>query len=253
VRRSVPIILSALVAMAPLLIQGSFAQTTAWRFPFLSEADNAAANEILNGRRCPCGCGRFLPGSRQEPACFGCSVGKTELSRVSEGLRAGRPSGNLILELEESVWIDVFGDYTDPDTPAVWEIAKTAAAEAGQHRVFLRPPALTVDAVRAIRIVECARDQGVFFAVQEAFIAHAGPWDTGTLLDVAMAQGADRAAIKRCLKEKAVRAQVAKDHEHAHLSGIRGYPATAVNRRAVEPTREALRAAIFDIIEDESI
>ena len=44
--------------------------------------------EILTNRKCPCQCGKYLPGSPNLPACFGCSAGKAEISYVLEIGRA---------------------------------------------------------------------------------------------------------------------------------------------------------------------
>lgn len=247
-------LLVVMIAIAMAAIQGAWAQKPpTWRFSFLEESGADKANDILADRGCPCGCGRYLPGSNHAPACFGCSVGKTEISRVSEGLRDGRQPAEIILELGESGLIDVFADYTDKDLPEVWGMARRTAAGLGQHRVTLRTPGHSDDARRAIRLAECARDGGRFFAVQQSLVDHDGPWDVETLLRLADGHGLDTNVVRKCLEKKRIRAQVDKDNQHAQWFGIRRYPGLAVNRQAIDATPAALRKAILQLIEDESI
>ncbi|MFQ5714656.1 MAG: hypothetical protein ACE5GU_11560 [Candidatus Scalinduaceae bacterium] len=63
------------------------------------EEFNKMAEEILAGRHCPCQCGRYLPGSSLSPACFGCSVGKAEITYVLESLEAGKKPAEIIMDL----------------------------------------------------------------------------------------------------------------------------------------------------------
>ena len=81
--------------------------------PSLTREDSVFAAKIISDHLCPCGCGNFLPGSSKARTCFGCSVGKAEVARLDEGLAADRSRVDLLLELQESVIIDVFADYSD--------------------------------------------------------------------------------------------------------------------------------------------
>ncbi|MDR4497469.1 MAG: hypothetical protein MRK02_06035 [Candidatus Scalindua sp.] len=71
----------------------------------------ALAHEILAERYCPCQCGRFLPGSHNSPACFGCSVGKNEISYVLESLEDGKKPQEIIMDLNSPITISIFADW----------------------------------------------------------------------------------------------------------------------------------------------
>ena len=212
-----------------------------------------AIRALFEEVRCPCGCGNYLPGSSNRPACFGCSVGKAELEYIAEGLAAGRTAKQLLLELARPVLVNVFADYTDPELPETWTRAKRVAAELHQHRVALRAPARSPDARRAVALVECARGSGGFFRVQEALIRHRGPWDDATLLEVASAAGLERDRLESCLDTRDVAAQIAKDRAHATERGIASLPAVSVNRAVVPDTDAALRRAIQKAMLENSI
>jgi hypothetical protein len=218
-----------------------------------TDTDAKTAEEILSNRRCPCGCGRYLPGSRNSPACFGCSVGKTEISRVLEALAAGRNPADIIVGLNETVLVDVFADYTDVGLAKVWDRAVRAAGELRQRRVVLRTPGHTSAALRAVKLAECARSRGKFSRVQRALIKHRGPWDEDTLVELAQGEGLDANHVRRCLAETDVAAQVAKDREHAGIYGAEELPAILVNRQLIPNTGEAIRKAIRKALEDETI
>ncbi|MFQ5963982.1 MAG: hypothetical protein ACE5KZ_06840 [Candidatus Scalinduaceae bacterium] len=98
------------------------------------------ANKILDNRRCPCQCGRYLPGSSKSPACFGCSVGKAEITYVLESLKAGRKPHEIILDLNSPVIIDVFADYTNKNISNVWKLVKIVSKDLHQERIVLRTP-----------------------------------------------------------------------------------------------------------------
>ena len=209
--------------------------------------------EIIKDRFCPCGCGRFLPGGPTEPSCFGCSVGKAEVTRVVEGLAAGRRPADMILELGEPVTVDVYSDYTDPELRKLWSQATRVAGEFNQHRVIVRAPGETEEARRALRAVECARSSGLFSGVQRAMIAHDGPWDTATLVELAVQEGVDRAKAQSCIAGATVRKQWQKDRQHAAIYGVPFYPSVSVNRVPVDSTDDAIRKAIREVLRDDSI
>lgn len=211
------------------------------------------ADKILKDRHCPCGCGNYLPGNEKEPACFGCSVGKAEISRVWEALAVGRSAVDIVIELNETVLIDVFADYTNPELFEIWEQTVRAAGDAHQHRVVLRTPGRSEDARRAIKLAECARAEGKFTQVQRALMRHRGPWDQETLVDLAAEQGMKSETVRKCLGQTDISAQVAKDKEHAKRFGVQQTPAVSVNRRVIPSTAEDLRQAIRKILEDEMI
>jgi len=211
------------------------------------------ANEIIENRHCPCGCGRYLPGSPNTPACFGCSVGKAEVTRIIDALAAGRSAADIIVELNETILVDVFADYPDVDLSDTWSTAVRIAGEFKQRRVVLRAPGETAAARRAIRLAECAREQGKFAAVQAMLIEHGGPWDVETLIEMAGEAGIEKHHAEKCLEKIDIRAQVSKDNEHARIYGVRSYPSIVVNRELVSAGDEALRKVIRGILEDESI
>jgi len=216
-------------------------------------ASSEVADDILRDRRCPCGCGRYLPGSPNEPACFGCSVGKAEISRVLEALAAGRSPASILMELDETIVVDVFADYTNPDLSDIWQRAVRVAGEYQQHRVVLRTPGSSEDARGAIRLAECARASKKFSQVQQALMRHPGPWDQETLIELATREGLNPGTVRECLARTDITAQIAKDKEHARRFGVKKLPAISVNQQVVPTTAEAIRRAIRKALEDESI
>lgn len=211
------------------------------------------AQDIIDDFRCPCGCGMLLPGSSKGQACFGCSVGKAEVSRVLEGFSKGRPPLEIASELSEPVLVDVFSDYTDTNLPVIWQRAKQVAAEFNQHRVVLRPPGLTEAARLAIHYADCARAEGKFSQMQEALIKHQGPWNELALTELFVEQGFDETNITECINQVDVRAQIAKDIQHAQRRRVVTFPAISVNRKLTSTTESALRRAIRDVIFEGSI
>ena len=211
-------------------------------------SDAAIAQSILAERYCPCGCGNFLPGSANLPACFGCSVGKAEITRVLEGLAAGRIPEDIIDELNEKVLVDVFSDYTESKLLEVWDLVKRVSNAFDQRRVVLRPLGATEDARRAIKLVECARAEGKFNTMHEALIEHTGLWDRATLLALATKQGLAGNKITECFDSVDIAAQMAKDRQHAQLLNTNNFPAVSVNRKLCLPNEEALRKAIRKVL-----
>ena len=122
--------------------------------------DEARTRVIIADHFCPCQCGTHLPGSDRAPACFGCSVGKAEVTFIRESIAAGRPLREVLVALREPALVEVFADYDDPRLPEVWALAQAAAAAFAQHRVVLRSPGLDDDAMRAVEFAECARGTG---------------------------------------------------------------------------------------------
>ena len=243
-RRVAAVLLCAAAISVPFYVPaGPFA---------LAKGNSEAFKKIIAGRKCPCGCGRYLPNGPNEPSCFGCSVGKAEETRILEALAAGIEPIDIIIELNEPVIVDVFADYTDKELPALWKRAQETAGERNQHRVVLRTPGRTDEARLAVRIAECVRATGSFTGFQEQLIAHEGPWDEATLVGLAGRSGVDTDALVRCLPQTTARAQIDKDREHARIYGIESYPAIAVNR-VVTPSTEAIRRAIDKILKAGSI
>ena len=75
------------------------------------------AGQLIAAGDCRCGCGNALPGSPREPACFGCSVGRAEVSFIEESLARGMAPREVLLALQQPVLVEVFGNYTDPELP----------------------------------------------------------------------------------------------------------------------------------------
>jgi protein-disulfide isomerase len=207
---------------------------------------------IVAGAFCTCGCGSSLPGD--EPgACFGCSVGKSELSFVRSSLLAGQSAGEIMLALAEPVTVSVYGDYDDPGLAAVWRQSKRVADEFEQHRVVMRTPARSPIALFAVKVVECAREQDRFEPVRDAMIEYEGPWQEPRLRAIARDHGVDEQGLDACLPDVDVRGQVEKDTLHARRARITRFPAVVVNGEAIRGGEAVLRAAVDAIVREGSI
>lgn len=215
----------------------------------LAKEDSVFAAKVISNHLCPCGCGALLPGGSRPGTCFGCSVGKAEVARLKEGLAEGRSRANLLLELQEPVLIDVFADYSDRNLAGIWQRALRLAEEFNQHHVILRTPGRSQGARLAIRLAECARQQGAFGRTQEALIHHKGPWDQETLLLLAADQGLTVERLRTCFVRLDVEPQIRKDREHAADRQIERYPTITINRQVVSNEESALREALRRVIE----
>ena len=209
--------------------------------------------EILANRKCPCQCGNYLPGSPNLPACFGCSAGKAEISYVLESLESGKETDEILLNLDSPIIIDIFVDYTNPNVSKVWNLAKTVSSELHQRRVVLRPPGLTKEAQRAIKIAEYARFIGKFSIIQEALIDHNGPWDWRTLIDLVAKYDQIPQNINEYINSIEIDQQIAKDQEQAMERGIESYPTITINNIIVLATDTAIRQTIKKILLENSI
>ncbi|MDR4506104.1 MAG: thioredoxin domain-containing protein [Candidatus Scalindua sp.] len=211
------------------------------------------ADEILAERSCPCRCGRFLPGSLNSPACFGCSAGKNEISYVLESLEAGKKPHEIIMDLNSPIIIDVFADYTDPHLPQIWQMVKKVSKELHQFRVILRAPGLTREALRALKLVESARLDGKYSIIQETLINHQGPWNWDTLIQLAARNGQTQKQTQASINLFDVDAQIAKDRQHARERGIGMFPAITINAQITPNTAQAIYRKIGEILRKESI
>ncbi|MFQ5713515.1 MAG: DsbA family protein [Candidatus Scalinduaceae bacterium] len=214
---------------------------------------NKMAEEILAGRHCPCQCGRYLPGSPLSPACFGCSVGKAEITYVLESLEAGRKATEIIMDLSSPVVIDVFADYTNENISKVWKLVKRVSSKLHKIRVVLRTPGLTAEARRAIKLAECARLSGNCSMIQEALINHQGPWDWDTLINLTEHYGQDPEQTRACVDRIGIDAQITKDQQHGEERGIRTYPTITINRQITANSEQAIRKAIEKVLLEQSI
>ena len=222
--------------------------TTTHQKEFIESAD-----QILAHRRCPCQCGKYLPGSANLPACFGCSAGKAEISYVLESLESGMKTGEIILNLDSPIIIDIFADYSNPNISKVWKMVKTVSGELNQNRVVLRPPGLTKEAQRAIKIAEYARYSGNFSIIQEALIKHNGPWDWRTLINLVAQYDQIPEQINVYINNTKIEQQIAKDQQHAKERGIESYPTITINNITVPDTDSAIRQTIEKILLERSI
>ena len=211
------------------------------------------AEEILANHKCPCQCGKYLPKSPNLPACFGCSAGKAEISYVLESLESGKKTDEILLNLDSPIIIDIFADYTNPNTSKLWNLAKTVSTELHQRRVVLRPPGLTVVAQRAIKIAEYARFKGKFSIIQEALINHNGPWDWRTLIDLVAKYDQIPKKINDYINSIKIDQQIAKDQQHAMERGVDSYPTITINNVIVPDTDSAIRQTIEKILLEHSI
>jgi hypothetical protein len=190
-------------------------------------------------------------------------VGKAEVTFIRESLAEGRSLGEILMALRELVLVEVFADYTDPRLPEVWRRARRAADESRQHRVVLRAPGLAADALRAIAFAECTRGSGRFTRVQSALIAHGGPWDEASLVEVAWGavQGAGapgsevwtRKSLRHCAANADLSAQIEKDRAHADARAMESFPAVSVNGEPLPDTLESMRRAIRAALRENSI
>jgi hypothetical protein len=218
----------------------------------LTADDSAFVRKVIDENLCPCGCGNYLPGSSQTRACFGCAVGTAEVARMIDGLKAGRSHAQILLSIRSGIIIDVFADYTDRGLATTWEQVQRVARAYEIDRVVLRTPGRTRSARSAVKLVECARRQGLYTAMQLALINHTASWDTETLLAVASRLGVDVEQARACLAEVDVDPQIMKDREHASNRGLHRYPAVTINRVPVAAREDALRQAVLDLLEDSS-
>ncbi len=106
---------------------------------------------------------------------------------------------------------------------------------------------------RVVALVECARARRRFTPVQRALIAHPGPWDDETLLQIAVREGLELEETRKCLDEIDVTAQIAKDREHAAHRGAQSFPAVSVNWRVVPITDVAIRDAIRKVLLEDGV
>ena len=67
------------------------------------KVDAARTRAIISDHFCPCQCGTHLPGSDRSPACFGCSVGKAEVTFIRESIAAGRTLREVLVALREAL------------------------------------------------------------------------------------------------------------------------------------------------------
>jgi len=211
------------------------------------------AIEILSNRKCPCQCGNYLPGSSNLPACFGCSVGKAEISYVLDDINSGAKIIEIMMSLNSPIIIDIFADYTNPNISKVWKLAKAVSNELHQRRVVLRTPGLTRGAQRAIIIAEYARFRGKFSIIQEALINHNGPWDWRTLINLVGQYDHIPKRIIEYIGSIEIEQQIAKDQQHAIERGIELFPTITINNIIVPDTEIAIRQAIEKILLEHSI
>ncbi len=223
----------------------------------------AVAERLIAKGTCPCGCGSQLPSSGHAGACFGCSVGKAEVTFIRESLASGRPLSEILIALRELVLVEVFADYTDSTLPEVWQRTRAAADELSQHRVVLRAPGASAEGLRALAVAECTRGSGRFTSVQSALIAHVRPWDEASLVDLALAVIAaeaeasegvwTREALRHCAANVDLSAQVERDRQHALERGMHSFPAVSVNRTRTPSTLESIGRAIRLALQQGSI
>lgn len=210
-------------------------------------------HDILSNHTCPCGCGNALPGGDREPACFGCSVAKAEVSFIRESLANGHSTIEIVMALAEPALIEIFADYTDPRLAATWKRAQRIASEFDQHRVVLRTPVRTVEARRALELAECARRFHRFSTVRDALVEYSGPWDSEALLAFAEEHGLGRDATRQCVGSVDVANQITKDRRHAETRRVRRFPAVSVNRTPVVDSEESIREAVRKVVMEKSL
>jgi protein-disulfide isomerase len=172
---------------------------------------------------------------------------------VLESLESGKKTDEILLNLDSPIIIDIFADYTNPNTSKLWNLAKTVSTELHQRRVVLRPPGLTVVAQRAIKIAEYARFKGKFSIIQEALINHNGPWDWRTLIDLVAKYDQIPKKINDYINSIEIDQQIAKDQQHAMERGVDSYPTITINNVIVPNTDSAIRQTIEKILLEHSI
>ncbi|MCH7548057.1 MAG: DsbA family protein [Candidatus Krumholzibacteriota bacterium] len=250
-------VLPRFLTISIILVAAAFAAAPQAQRTFqgkpLTAEQATTARELINAHRCPCGCGHYLPGSKSQPACFGCSVGKWDVSFIIEGLSDGRSRGDIVLDLTQNMLIDVFADYGDPTLPEVWERARRIAGESDIERVVLRPMGRSENGVTALKLVEFARGAGRFAQMHELLITWEGPWDDRSLTRLATEIGLSEDDARAFMREADVTAQINKNRQHAQMREINGLPAVTVNGEPVADTDDALRRAIRKVMLEDSM
>mgnify|MGYP001561143594 FL=1 len=122
--------------------------------------------------------------------------------------------------------------------------------ETGIAKLEIRPIAIIgSESVRAAAAAECAKDQGRFFAFHDILFANQageqeGAFNDSRLKEFAAAIGLDMSAFNSCFDSSTYDEQVAADTAAARDAGIRVTPTVLVDGVNVEPTVEAISAAI---------
>ncbi len=217
-----------------------------------TEVDNIV-KDLSNDRRCPCQCNHYLPGSDNSPACFGCSVGKAEITYIKESLKAGKKPRDIVIDLTSPIIVNIFSDYTNDDIPDVWKLANDVSNGLGHLRIVLRAPGLTDESRRAIKLAEYARKKGKFREIQNTLINHQGPWDIDTLCGLMSEHGLDKEEILLNFEKVKIEAQVRKDQHHAIENSIQKFPTIVINRQITANSKEAIHQAIQNTLLKNSI
>jgi len=122
--------------------------------------------------------------------------------------------------------------------------------EDGVARIEIRPIAIIgSESVRATAAAECANDQGRFFSFHDILFANQsgeqdGAFGDSRLKEFAEAIGLDMGVFGSCFDSSTYDDKVAADTAAARDAGVRVTPTVLVNGVNVEPTVEAISAAI---------
>lgn len=99
--------------------------------------------------------------------------------------------------------------------------------------VFINLPltSLHANAMLAARVAMCAARQGRFWPTHDAFYQHQDNWAKlpdaqarGVLVALAQRAGADRAKLRACIDDPAVRSEIEQDAQRAQHSGAHATP-----------------------------
>lgn len=122
--------------------------------------------------------------------------------------------------------------------------------ETGVAKLEIYPIAILGDeSVQAASAAECANDQGKFFFYHDTLFSNQGGENVGAFADsrlkeMASVIGLDTGAFDSCLGAGTHRAEVLRDTQSAHDSGVSSTPTFLVNGQEVQTSVDAISAAI---------
>ena len=196
-------------------------------------------SEALQGRGCPCPCGRTLQN------CFGCSAAKSDLTDARGFLARGLDAAGIHRLLTPPVTIHAWVDYSAPESRRALRALDTLAVHYGdliriRRRYFPTSPNDLEGWSRTIRALEVARAQGQWKAAHDCLVrAGSGDW-RARLEALPDAAGLDPQDLHRADSEQEFSAQIRKDLTAGPSQyGVRAAPTIEVAGRAFSTPLDA--------------
>ncbi|HLT31695.1 MAG TPA: thioredoxin domain-containing protein [Myxococcaceae bacterium] len=232
-----------------------------------------ALQALLDDELCPCGCPHELGTCLREHDCVHARRAASLLSRM---LARGMPGEDALYQLsryyqgfEESrlhlsppegqcrgpedadVTLVIFADFECPTCKATAPLFdRVATSEAAHLRTCAMsfPLPMHPNAGIAAQAALFARDQGAFFPLHDAILAHRGTLDLQTLLTLAEGVGLDRAALQQALDEGRYRDEVEAQRRAGQEAGVSATPSYLINGRLIHLPlgEENLRQAVVE-------